>query len=322
MRFWMKETLSRLASHAGLAVVSKRKQNEMAAQRCALLALLKQSLRKGRFDDAPLVEGVVFSKDRPMQLHTLLSSYFEKVTSAAPLHVLYRASSERFEAAYLKVVGLFAGRPVDFQREASFRDDLIGCLEKLKSEKLFFLVDDIVFVDAVDVHDFAQFDTEQFVPSLRLGTNLRRCYTARCVQRLPRFLDGVIEGDDKACWRWRDGEWDWGYALSVDGHLFSTLEISVIAKVVEFSAPNSFESALQSFHSCFKDRYGVCYTRAKVVNIPCNKVQRENANAAGDVDPDLLLDQWERGLQIDYRRLYGIVNESAHQEIPLVLVRR
>jgi hypothetical protein len=69
-------------------------------------------------------------------------------------------------------------------------------------------------------------------------------------------------------------------------------------------------------------RTGAGYRKSKIVNIPCNKVQKENKNICGSIHQDFLLEQWMKGYQMDYRSLYGFPNVSAHQEIPFDLVKR
>lgn len=95
-----------------------------------------------------------------------------------------------------------------------------------------------------------------------------------------------------------------------------------MAKLSRFIAPNSFEAALLAFGECFADRYGACYPRSKIVNIPWNRVQHEHANRAGDVSERYLLEKWQEGWEIDCGKLFGIVNEGVHQEVPLALRRR
>ena len=51
-----------------------------------------------------------------------------------------------------------------------------------------------------------------------------------------------------------------------------------------------------------------------------NKVQKENKNIHGDIHQDFLLEQWRAGKRIDYRKLYGLQNISAHQEVTIELV--
>ncbi|MFC1488229.1 hypothetical protein ACFL6B_00110 [Thermodesulfobacteriota bacterium] len=281
-------------------------------------------LNKGKKGEYP-AEGIVFSKDRTLQLHVLLSSYFEKVTPAVPVHVLYQTSNVSHANAYRELAEIFSGQNLSFTKQnsnSSFQDDLIKLLESIQSEKVFFLVDDIIFVEDLDLNDFTKFNTDKFVPSLRMGLNLNRCFTIQQEQPLPEWVPGVIKDEDKLCWEWKSGIHDWGYPLSVDGHLFSTFEMATISQLISFNAPNTLEDGLQKFSRLFLPRFGVCYKKTKVVNIPCNKVQSEHANIHGSIDQDFLLEQWQKGLQMNYKKLYGFVNESAHQEIAFELIPR
>jgi hypothetical protein len=128
--------------------------------------------------------------------------------------------------------------------------------------------------------------------------------------------------DDLLCWTWQQGMHDWAYPLSVDGHIFSTAEIVALAKHTEFHSPNTFEANLQHYEAFFNRRLGVCYRKSRMVNIPCNKVQTDNANICGDIHQDELLAKWEQGLRIHYQCLYGMDNKSAHQEIALNYIER
>ena len=204
----------------------------------------------------------------------------------------------------------------------SFRSDLIELLSSIRSEKIIFLVDDIIFVESLDLNDFSKFNTDIFVPSLRMGLHLKRCYTLQQKQPLPEWISGKIKNADKICWKWETGILDWGYPLSVDGHLFSTQEMITISKLISFNAPNTFEDGLQKFSKLFLPRLGVCYRKSRIINIPWNMVQKEHPNIHGNINQDFLLDQWQKGFQIDYKKLSGFVNESVHQEVPLAMIQR
>ena len=271
------------------------------------------------------VECIIFSKDRALQLHALLSSYQEKVLSPAPVHVLYQASTRAHQRAYDDVEALFSGVDATFVRQRaddSFRQDVLDILKKLRSEKVFFLVDDILFTEEVDLADFAKFNTDVFVPTLRMGGNLSVCFTLQKDQPQPPFLTHEAAGPDKIVWRWDQGVYDWNYPLSLDGHLFSLREISVMTDLIAFQAPNSYEGNLQKFRWLYLNRLGVAYRKSKVVNLACNKVQTENDNLCGNVHQDVLLEQWHKGFQMDYRKLFGLVNQSAHQDVAFNLVPR
>ena len=300
-------------------------QRDLAWARNAATALYESIGKWAEREFTHPVECIIFSKDRALQLHALLSSYYEKVLSPAPVHVLYQASTPAHQAAYDDVQALFSGKDAVFVRqrsEKSFRQDVLDLLKKLQSEKVFFLVDDILFTEDVDLADFAKFNTDLFVPSLRMGENLTTCFTLQKEQPKPQFLTHEAAGPDKMVWRWEQGVYDWNYPLSLDGHLFSRREISVMTDCIVFLAPNSYEANLQRFRWLYLNRLGVSYRKSKVVNVACNKVQTENDNLCGNVHQDVLLEQWHKGFQMDYRQLYGLTNRSAHQDAPFRLVCR
>lgn len=270
---------------------------------------------------------IIFSKDRTLQLHGLLSTFREKVFPAVPVHVLYRTSSAPHQEGYAQLEHMFADRDVCFHRQAddgSFKQDLMEILCALTSDMVFFLVDDILFTESVDIRDILRFDPDEFIPSLRMGLNLERSYVLQSVQPRPNFSAHSVGGgdSDKIVWKWEEGDLDWGYPLSVDGHFFARREMAAMAALLSFKAPNSFEDQLQMFRPYFTGRHGVAYRKSKIVNIPCNRVQNEITNLSGNIHPDTLLRKWQQGYQIDYEKLYGTINESAHQEFTLPLIPR
>ncbi|WMW22221.1 hypothetical protein RE476_12755 [Methanolobus mangrovi] len=263
--------------------------------------------------------------DRALQLHALLSSYIEKINEPVPVHILYRTTSSAHQKAYNEVFSLFEGYPISAihqKSKDSFKSELITILKSINAEKVFFLVDDIVFTENIDVFDFTKFDGRTTVFSLRMGANLKRAYTIQKDQKLPNFIPDIISDKDKLSWIWEEEEFDWAYPLSVDGHLFLTREITVLAENTKFNSPNTFEGKLQHYIQYFEKRVGICYNKSKIINIPINKVQKDNDNIHGTIHQDYLLNQWNNGMQINYRELYGTINKSAHQEIEISLIKR
>ena len=267
---------------------------------------------------------IVFSKDRALQLHALLSSYFELVTHPAPVTVLYHTLTPAHDQSYRDLIDIFIDYPIHFQKQHDnkFKEDLVGILSQQKSDKIFFLVDDMLFLEKIDLDTFTSFDTDTFVPSLRLGENLNFCYTLQQEQPLPHWLNHPQCPQKMLSWTWQDGKFDWTYPLSVDGHLFGRWEILAMTKLLDFTAPNTYEIALQQFSNIFEARIGIAYKKSVVINIPWNKVQAENDNKSGTIHQDFLLGKWQDGKQIDYQKLYGLHNIDAHQEVSLELTDR
>lgn len=305
---------------------SRRAQGHPSRQELPLAVFQEmQELRRTparRSPTHPLAEGIVFSRDRPLQLHALLGSYFDQVRSPLPLHVLYTGSTPRYRAAYAAIRNSTPAAQVAFIEQQDFHGDLLALLGALRAGVVFFLVDDIVFIAPTDLGEFARCDPFQYVPSLRLGAQLTYCYAHDRPLPLPPFLEGGPGGSALRTWRWSEGILDWGYPLSVDGHFFSVAECRFMASRCLFRAPNSFEAALQGFHSQFTQRLGACCETSRIVNIPANRVQGEIANRSAPGTAKEYLVSWEAGLAIDRRPLYGIRPVSVHQEIPLTFTPR
>lgn len=317
--------INKLLSRSGYSLVRAAEFADVKTGKHVLESITKMYTTPDRKPDYIPAEIIVFSKDRPLQLHGLLCSYFGNVINRVPVTIIFSATTESYRKGYEEVFGLFKKQPVFgiYQiSTASFRDQLIEKLESMKSEKIFFLVDDIVFTEKLDLDDFIKFDTRISVPTLRMGANLTRAYTVDRDQPLPGIIPEIIKDSDKICWKWSDGVYDWGYPLSVDGHLFSTGEILALARSIPFSSPNTFEAGLQRYDGLFSHRLGICYRKSKIVNIPVNKVQSDFANIHGSVHQDYLLEQWNKGMQMDFGKLYGIRNISAHQEVEIGFIKR
>ena len=273
-------------------------------------------------NDNPSISIIIFSKDRAIQLHALLASFFELVRGNVTINVLYTASSDEHVASYDELRSIFSDKNVYFKLESNFRNDLLELLNRTTTSKLMFLVDDIIFKESLDLDDIINCNTDYFVPTLRMGEHLSYSYTRRMEQPLPPSLTEVASDKDKIVWKWNDGQLDWAYPLSVDGHIFDTSEMRIIIRSLQFKAPNSLEESMQLFNPIYKSRYGLALKKSIIMNIPHNKVQQENDNHAGSLTADYLLKQWLEGYQINYRKLYHFRNTSAHQEVDIQFEKR
>jgi hypothetical protein len=305
------------------------KRREHASRQEELRLLVVADCELGRIrpnnDSDKHVLGIIFSMDRALQLHALLGSYQDLVTHRVKVIIIYRASNQAHDAAYRQVLQEYADLVVVKRQESrqDFKPLLLDALSESAAERVFFLVDDNMFVEPVNLSTFAGRASMYCVPSLRMGKNLSRSYTQQRCQAAPHVLrlDSPNEEALQA-WLWKYGELDWNYPLSVDGHFFQRHEILALAKTLNFDSPNRFEEQLQKFHAVFSWRLGVCYSKSRLINIPYNRVQTDIANIHGSVHQDEMLKSWHDGYRIDRQSYYGFVNESAHQELPLRLIRR
>lgn len=255
---------------------------------------------------------VVFSMDRALQLDGLLRSFFLNKQGECIIKVIYKTTNDEHSKSYQEVKKRFEGKVEFFEESGSFKSTLENVLNKLENEKLFFLVDDIIFTEPFDCEFLSKIDTSKYIFSLRMGNHLNYSYVVDKLQKLPNFID---KNDDYLYWNWSKSEFDWGYPLSVDGHIFSTLEILAMVKYFDFKAPNSFEEILQNVKELFSKRFGMSYKKARILNNPCNKVQNEVSNFHGTMHQNDLLKVWQNGKEIDILSIQRYTNKSVHEDI-------
>jgi hypothetical protein len=293
-----------------------KKEIKKACLNCDLLndkkklMVLEEILRNKKLaliDNDLSCVGICFSKDRALQLHALLLSYYKYVENPVKLYVLFTSSSEQHNKSYTELIKLFEGYDICFIKEKHFKNDLEKILENIKSTKCFFMTDDALFIDNIDLNDFIKYNPAAAIPSLTKGLDLTFCFAFGKNQSLPIFIKELELEKQQKCWNWSQAieSPDWAYPLSLDANLFDKSEILVILKNTYYKAPNTLESNMQYYLNFFIYRKGICYNKVKYVNIPCNIVQTEWVNnTTGVYDADFLLKQWEDGNRIYFEKYY------------------
>ena len=272
-------------------------------------------------------EAIVFSKDRAMQLYALLSSYFLYVKNPVKLHIIYTTSNDRHRQSYEELKNLFLDKPVAFIKEILFKKDLENLLNDIKTEKLFFMTDDGLFIDEFDMSEILCFDPVLNIASLIKGLDLDYCYIQDKKQSLPPFIDPpeLTLPPNMKCWQWKQGEKgsDWAYPLSMDTSFYNKKEIQILIENISFKGPNSLESSLHSAYApIFLLRRGICYEKAKYVNIVCNVVNTEHKNRnTGLHSIESLLKKWEEGYRIQFEDFFGKKCTDAEKS-PFTFIKR
>lgn len=249
------------------------------------------------------ITGIVFSKDRAMQLHALLSSYFHYTKNAAPLIILFTCSNAEHEKAYQILKTEFVLFSVIFITESNFRSDLQNIIRNIKADRIFFMTDDALFVSEYDLDNCLRFNPIDYIFSLRLGRDFDFCYTYNISQKIPAFHSEELGEIQLNSWIWNDmkGSPDWIYPLSVDATVFYKKEIEALIEIMPFKNPNSLEAQMQHYNSLFLYRKGICYSTTKYVNIPCNIVQTEYKNVSTNLfSTNELLQNFLNGKRIDW----------------------
>ncbi|GEO07621.1 hypothetical protein [Segetibacter aerophilus] len=263
------------------------------------------------------IEGLVFSKDRPMQLHALLMSYFKRASNPAAITILFKASNQDFSNAYKQLMNEMGSYAVNFIEESNFYSQVNEWVKTNKAGRIFFLTDDAIILEEFDMNDVLQFNPLSTIFSLTKGTDLTFCFNHNRPQSLPDFkkIPNTNHLDQYFLdWVWEDmpNSPDWAYPLSLDGTFFLKKEMEVLIRNIKFRNPNTFEANLQVFVRAFLPRKGACYPKAKYVNIPCNLVQTEVKNRTTTAYTVEELNRiWNTGKRIDIMKFHLLDAQSA-----------
>jgi hypothetical protein len=277
----------------------------------------------------PFVHFIVFSKDRPLQLHGMLTSVFRHWRGDFTVDVLYRGEPA-YERAYSEVAREFAGR-VLFWGEQDFASDLKDILDYADDGHPYtcFGCDDVVYTLPVEVEDFDRaFSTEPRLLglSLRLGKHTELDMFGRPMPQpafsLPTlcFEEYAWEGiEHRLQWGATAGAGDWGYPWEVLGTVYPTDYVRATVRALvndgQVQNPSTLEDAgWRRWREHAGERHLMqSFASSRLVVPTVNLVQSVFGNGIvgpAGLDPSFLLDCWNRGLRLDVDRYRGATPPS------------
>jgi len=269
-----------------------------------------------------MINTIIFSKDRPMQLHLLLESILLNFNvEDYKLNILYKASNDEYNRGYNMIRDLYP--QFTYKKEESFKTDLLSLFNDSKYT-VFFTDDDIIYksfkLNNDELHNIFML-TEANCFSLRLGLNTVNCYTMQRLNKLNNynthnFYYDVDLIEPVISWKVADGTNDYTYPMSLDGHIFKTEYIKNLCEILEYSNPNLFEAFLSNFTK--PDMITSSYKHSKLVNSPINRVQETFQNLSGmkyRYSVEDLNEMYLDGLILNLEKMNFNEITGCHQEI-------
>jgi hypothetical protein len=269
-----------------------------------------------------LLNGIIFSKDRAMQLDLLLESILLNFdVEDYQINILYKASNDEFKRGYELVINKYP--QFNFKIEESFKNDVLSLFNN-SDYTVFFTDDDIIYnsfkLTKYELRNIFEL-SKAICFSLRLGLNTTNCYTMQKLNKLEKFDKHKIFYDTDfiepfISWKVADGTNDYAYPMSVDGHIFKTEYIKNLCEVLEYNNPNLFEAMLSNFTR--PEMIITSYEHSKLVNSPINRVQETFQNLSGmkyRYSVEDLNEMYLDGLILNFEKMNFNEITGCHQEI-------
>ena len=268
----------------------------------------------GRMPDLSVI---IFSKDRPCQLDLLLGSIEQHISRDRRMRwsIIYRSSHPNYRQGYALVQQDYPW--ARWVPESDFRTDVLEIASQPTTGLMFLVDDDVVLapfsLDQAAVRVFVTDDSLACL-SLRMHPNVSWCHPKQIATPPPDLQPGLR-------WQWQGLLGDWGYPMSLDGHLFRSADIVPLLARLPFHNPNSLESALAG--APIPKPWMACYPQPRLVNIPCNRVQQTALNRHMGHDPEELNRRFLAGERLDRSAMVRAHRGTGpHEEIEPVFSKR
>jgi len=226
-----------------------------------------------------MINGLIVSKNRACQLRLLL----ESISANAPsllneVLIIYASSNEKFAKGYDKLKEEKILPNIVWQEEVDFIPDFLNALKTCKSEYICGIVDDCVFYKKIpstpEQIEKLMGENDCFCFSFRLGLNT----TTQNYLEPELYVPLKKYQENAFCVKWDWKEWDdklnYGYPISLDGHIFRSKEISDLSHMFKFDRLRHWEGLVNG--NC-RDKTGrntmASYRQNVLFSIPANCVQ-------------------------------------------------
>jgi hypothetical protein len=272
-----------------------------------------------------MIDAIVLSKDRAAQLELLLQSIEVNMPYVKNVRVLYKSSDHKFSDGYEL---LLRDPPnlsytIIWTPEQEFKNDMYRTIAECSRYFTFFTDDDIVYRNHMITEDEMDEVFDDFglaCISLRLGLNTTVQYNYTGERAL--FPAQMVDSGQLLVWNHNSVPGgNFGYPMSVDGHIFERRFFLSMLDRINFDGPNSMEGRLHTKKS-FAPPNMACLRRSVVVNTPLNRVQDVCTNRSGEqfgisdveLNDRFLAGERARLHKIDFSAIVG-----CHQELDICM---
>lgn len=223
---------------------------------------------------------IILSKNRASQLHLLLESIEKNSNSLFDtIEVVYLFTNKDYEDGYDKLIDSF--KNVEFTMETNFHKNILDSIDSNLPYTTFMVDDDVLYRPILSTQEeiLGEVTDDVCCFSLRLGLNCTYSHPANLHYEInrPEVYNEFVTVN------FRDQQVDFGYPLSVDGHIFKTKLIkNILINMGNFMNPTFLEGGLQRFLGDVPPKM-VFFKTSCLVGVPVNRVSETHPNRNGVV---------------------------------------
>ncbi len=288
----------------------------------AIEHIVDNNVTEHKSETTLLVDMVIFSFDRPLQLYALLESIKKYFIGVGTISVIYRASTEGYQAGYEEVKRVFSN--IAFMQQGTnprndFRPLTVHATFSSPHAHIIYAVDDIIGKDFVDLSYCAQVldETRSYGFYLRLGKNITECYSLHIITGVPPLTQvkpNIYQ------WRFSSGRGDWIYPNTVDMTIYRKADIERYIRGINYVHPNSLEGNWAGAANLSLN--GLCFEQSKIVNLPLNLVNISGNRHEQWKTTAELLAIFNDGFKINLEPIHGLVNKAPHCDYKPEFIKR
>lgn len=271
------------------------------------------------------ITSIIFSEDRPAQLSLLLDSIIKNAENVFDINVLIFNPQEEFKESYQKLISKNKYSNVKFDFfENNLKEKVLDIIQNGNDYFNFFLDDNILYktINLEDIISQIELHEDVLCFSLRLGKNVKKCYTLGGVDNVIQD----IEDDGKFMkWDWSKYYLDFGFPFSIEGHVFRKKDIFKLTRKSLFNFPEELEISLFDFTESFPRKKIVSYVHSHLLGVPVARLQESLESEAlvalkeaeykvirKEINNQFINDNFIKLEDIDFSDIFG-----CHQKIDL-----
>jgi hypothetical protein len=227
-----------------------------------------------------MINCLIFSKNRAMQLELLLRSIETNFKEIDKATILFTGDSSSFLEGYNKVKSIYS--KYTWIKEHNLEVDIKSILSDFDMLYSLIFVDDEIVVRNQKIEEGMKILKNRpdiHCLSLRMGKNINYTYTTNVASSPPTFETIQSGGINFNVWNWKTSipSSDWEYPSCINSHIYRTEFLKTNISNISFSNVNKLEETLHTKRNEFPLNM-MCFDESKTISVANNLVQNTHKN--------------------------------------------